>query len=132
MGKQTKNAKKITSFLQIHSKVKTVLFPGLDSMGESQVEIFKSQCLEPGAMISFEIEGGEKTAFKVLNKLKLIKLAVSLGSNESLAQHPYSMTHADVPDDIKKSLGINEKLIRLSVGIENCKDLIDDLNQALN
>jgi len=132
MGKQTKNAKKITSFLQIHSKVKTVLFPGLDSMGESQVEIFKSQCLEPGAMISFEIEGGEKTAFKVLNKLKLIKLAVSLGSNESLAQHPYSMTHADVPDDIKKSLGINEKLIRLSVGIENCKDLIDDLDQALN
>lgn len=131
MEKQTENAKKVTSFLQNHSNVKTVLFPGLKVMGESQLKIYENQCLEPGAMISFEVKGGEKTAFKVLNKLKLIKLAVSLGSNESLAQHPYSMTHADVPDNIKKSLGLNEGLIRLSVGIENFNDIIDDLKQAL-
>jgi methionine-gamma-lyase len=131
MEKQTENAKKVTLFLQNHSNVKTVLFPGLKVMGESQLKIYKNQCLEPGAMISFEVKGGEKTAFKVLNKLKLIKLAVSLGSNESLAQHPYSMTHADVPDNIKKSLGLNEGLIRLSVGIENFNDIINDLKQAL-
>ena len=65
-----------------------------------------------------------------MNNLKLIKLAVSLGSNESLAQHPYSMTHADVPDDIKLKIGINQGLIRLSVGIENAEDIISDLNNA--
>ena len=81
-------------------------------------------------MISFEVFGGEKEAFKFLNNLKLIKLAVSLGSNESLAQHPHSMTHADVPDDIKLKIGINQGLIRLSVGIENAEDIISDLNNA--
>ena len=65
-----------------------------------------------------------------MNNLKLIKLAVSLGSNESLAQRPYSMTHADVPDDIKEKIGINQGLIRLSVGIENAEDIINDLNNA--
>jgi methionine-gamma-lyase len=65
------------------------------------------------------------------SQLKLIKLAVSLGSNESLAQHPHSMTHADVPDNIKEEIGINKGLIRLSVGIENANDIIDDLKQAL-
>ena len=82
-------------------------------------------------MIGFTIEENEASAFKLLNSLKLIKLAVSLGSNESLAQHPYSMTHTDVPDDEKKEIGISEGLIRLSVGIENYNDLIDDLSQAL-
>jgi methionine-gamma-lyase len=62
----------------------------------------------------------------------MIKLAVSLGSNESLAQHPFSMTHSDVPNKIKKSIGINEGLIRLSVGIENYEDIINDLKQAFN
>ena len=95
------------------------------------IEIFKKQCNGAGAMISFEVFGGEKEAFNVLNKLKLIKLAVSLGSNESLAQHPHSMTHADVPNDIKEQIGINKGLIRLSVGIENANDIIDDLKQAL-
>ena len=100
-------------------------------MGQKQVDIYKSQCLSGGAMIGFTIEESEASAFKLLNSLKLIKLAVSLGSNESLAQHPYSMTHTDVPDDEKKEIGISEGLIRLSVGIENYNDLIDDLSQAL-
>jgi methionine-gamma-lyase len=78
------------------------------------------------------VDNSESSAFKVLNSLKMIKLAVSLGSNESLAQHPYSMTHADVPDNEKKSIGISEGLIRLSVGIESVEDIISDLNQALN
>ena len=130
MAKQGENADKVVNYLMSHKSVKTVSFPGIDTMGEKQNEIFKRQCLGSGAMISFEVFGGEKEAFKFLNNLKLIKLAVSLGSNESLAQHPYSMTHADVPDDIKEKIGINQGLIRLSVGIENAEDIISDLNNA--
>ena len=130
MAKQGENAEKVVNYLMSHKSVKTVSFPGIETMGEKQNEIFKRQCLGSGAMISFEVFGGEKEAFKFLNNLKLIKLAVSLGSNESLAQHPYSMTHADVPDNIKLKIGINQGLIRLSVGIENAEDIISDLNNA--
>ena len=130
MAKQGENADKVVNYLMSHKSVKTVSFPGIETMGKKQNEIFKRQCLGSGAMISFEVFGGEKEAFKFLNNLKLIKLAVSLGSNESLAQHPYSMTHADVPDDIKLKIGINQGLIRLSVGIENAEDIISDLNNA--
>ena len=130
MAKQGENAEKVVKYLMSHKSVKAVSFPGIETMGEKQNEIFKRQCLGSGAMISFEVFGGEKEAFKFLNNLKLIKLAVSLGSNESLAQHPYSMTHADVPDDIKLKIGINQGLIRLSVGIENAEDIISDLNNA--
>ena len=83
-------------------------------------------------MVAFTVKGNEKGAFKFLDSLNLIKLAVSLGSNESLAQHPYSMTHSDVPEDVKNSIGITEGLIRLSVGIEYADDIIDDLKQALD
>ena len=131
MDYQLKNTKKIVDFLLKHKKIQNIYFPGLKSMGKKQLKIYKSQCLAGGAMIGFEVKGDEKSAFKVLNSLKLIKLAVSLGSNESLAQHPYSMTHCDVPDDIKKKIGISQGLIRLSVGIENASDIIDDLSQAL-
>lgn len=130
MAKQGENAEKVVNYLMSHKSVKTVSFPGIETMGEKQNKIFKRQCLGSGAMISFEVFGGEKEAFKFLNNLKLIKLAVSLGSNESLAQHPHSMTHADVPDDIKEKIGINQGLIRLSVGIENAEDIINDLNNA--
>ena len=131
MNYQLVNTKKVVNFLLGHKKVKKVYFPGLESMVKRQQEIFKSQCLAGGAMIGFEVRGNEKSAFKLLNSLKLIKLAVSLGSNESLAQHPYSMTHCDVPDDIKKKIGITQGLIRLSVGIENAEDIINDLSKAL-
>ena len=130
MAKQGENAEKVVNYLMSHKSVKTVSFPGIETMGKKQNKIFKRQCLGSGAMISFEVFGGEKEAFKFLNNLKLIKLAVSLGSNESLAQHPHSMTHADVPDDIKEKIGINQGLIRLSVGIENAEDIISDLNNA--
>ena len=131
MSYQLLNTKKIINFLLGHKKIKKVFFPGLKSMGKAQLKIFKKQCFEGGAMIGFEVNGNEKSAFKVLDSFKLIKLAVSLGSNESLAQHPYSMTHCDVPNEIKEKIGISEGLIRLSVGIENANDIINDLNQAL-
>jgi methionine-gamma-lyase len=82
-------------------------------------------------MISFYLKGGEKEAFRFLNRLKLIKLAVSLGSTESLVQHPASMTHAGVSPELKTRLGITDNLVRLSVGVENSEDLIWDINQAL-
>jgi methionine-gamma-lyase len=132
MDRQGANAQKIVEWLLQHPAISRVYYPGLASQGADQVEIFKRQCTHPGAMISFDVKGGEKSAFAVLNSLKLIKLAVSLGSNESLAQHPYSMTHADVPDDVKESLNLTDAMIRLSVGIEDSEDIISDLKQALN
>ncbi len=83
-------------------------------------------------MISFDVVGGEKEAFQFLNSLKLIKLAVSLGSTESLAEHPATMTHVDVGENHKKDLSITEKMVRLSIGVENYNDIIGDIEQALN
>ena len=85
----------------------------------------------PGAMISFEVKGGEKEAFQFLNHLKLIKLAVSLGSTESLAEHPASMTHIGVDPHERLQIGITDSLVRLSIGVENHEDLIKDISEAL-
>jgi len=83
-------------------------------------------------MIAFDIKGGEEDAFKFLDSLSLIKLVVSLGGTESLAEHPQTMTHADVDQEAKEQLKITEKLVRLSIGVENYNDLITDIRQALN
>ena len=83
-------------------------------------------------MISFDVKGGEKEAFAFLNALNIIKLAVSLGSTESLAEHPATMTHSDVEVEERISLSITEKLIRLSIGVEHPDDLIWDLEQAFS
>jgi methionine-gamma-lyase len=83
-------------------------------------------------MISFDVTGGEKAAFRFLNALRLIKLAVSLGSTESLAEHPATMTHADVDPEVRDRMSITGKLVRLSVGVEHPEDLIADMGQALD
>jgi methionine-gamma-lyase len=132
MDQQTKNAVDVVEFLMTHPKIEQVFFPGLPTNSPHQIAIYKEQCKAPGAMIGFTVRGGEEEAFHVLDSCKLIKLAVSLGSNESLAQHPFSMTHADVPDEDKIGMGITEGMIRLSVGIENSEDIIADLAQALS
>ena len=132
MERQCSNAQEVVQFLIDHPQVERVFYPGLESQGERQNEIYRKQCSAPGAMISFDVRGGEKEAFTVLNNLKLVKLAVSLGSNESLAQHPYHMTHADMPDEEKEALGLTDQMVRLSVGIEDPQDLIADLRQALD
>jgi methionine-gamma-lyase len=82
-------------------------------------------------MLSFDIQGGEKEAFKFIDNLKLIKLAVSLGGTESLVEHPATMTHAGVAPAFREELSITEKLVRLSIGVENHSDLIWDIEQAL-
>ncbi len=93
--------------------------------------IFQKQCLSPGAMIAFELKGGRSETFKFLNKLDLIQLAVSLGGTESNAQHPWTMSHSNVSEKERTKWGISPSLIRLSCGVENSKDLIADLGNAL-
>lgn len=133
MDIQASNAERVAEFLNHHHKVEKVYCPGnLSPRDGEQYNIFKRQCLSSGAMISFDVVGGEKQAFQFLNSLKLIKLAVSLGGTESLAEHPATMTHVDVGEDHKKELSITEKMIRLSIGVEHYNDIIWDINQALN
>lgn len=132
MEQQTRNAMEVAAFLAAHPKVRKVHYLGLLEKGDKQYEIYKKQCLGPGAMVSFDIIGGEKEAFTFLNNLSLIKLAVSLGSTESLAQHPATMTHAGLPYEEKEAVGVTESLIRLSVGVENIEDLIWVIGQALD
>jgi methionine-gamma-lyase len=131
MDQMTRNADVVASWLVKHPMVEHVYFPGLLTAADPQYRIYKKQCLANGAMVSFDIKGGEEDAFIFLNHLKLMKLAVSLGGTESLAEHPYTMTHADVPQEEKNYLNITEKMIRLSIGLENHKDIIWDISQAL-
>lgn len=134
MTEQAKNAEQVAKYLKNHPKVETVYYLGFipEEGNERKTEIFKKQYESNGAMIAFDVKGGEKEAFRFLNELKLIKLAVSLGSTESLAEHPYTMTHADVPNEDKEAMSITEKLIRLSIGVENYNDIIADIEQALS
>lgn len=129
---QLKNATIVAEYLNNHDQVEKVYYLGFIPEGTRQFEIYKKQYSSPGAMLSFDVIGGEAEAFNVLNNLKLIQLAVSLGGTESLAEHPYTMTHADVSVDQKQAMGITEKMIRLSVGVENSDDIIWDLEQALS
>lgn len=132
MERQAKNAKHVAEALAAHPAIERVGYLGfLTEADGKQFEIFNSQCDSAGAMISIYVKGGEKEAFAMLNKMKLVKLAVSLGSTESLAQHPATMTHADVDPETKKKFNISPNLVRLSVGVEHYEDLIADLTQAL-
>lgn len=133
MEQQAKNAKKVAELLETHPKVERIYYLGnIEKNGsEKEKQILKKQFSSHGAMISFDIKGGGKEAFRFLDNLKLIKLAVSLGGTESLAEHPQTMTHADVSPEDKEMMNITEKLIRLSIGVENYEDLIADVKQAL-
>ncbi len=129
---EMKNARYVADFLQEHPKVERVHYLGHLTEDSAANALYRRQCLAPGGMISFEIHGGEAEAFRFLNALKVVRLAVSLGGTESLAEHPATMTHADVPLDEQRRLGISPAMIRLSVGVEHPSDLIADLEQALH
>ncbi len=133
MEAQAKGAEVVANYLIKHPKVERVYYLGFLTPENDpwQYEIFKKQYSSNGAMIAFDIKGGEKEAFNFLNKLKLFKLAVSLGSTESLAQHPCTMTHSDMSDEDKLAIGITGKLVRLSIGIENPDDLVYVIEKAL-
>ena len=132
MDQQAINAEKVAGFLLSHPKVEKIYYLGNLEGQPAQKAIYDKQCLSAGAMVSFDIRGGEKEAFTFLNNLSLIKLAVSLGGTESLAEHPATMTHAGVDPDYRLKVGITDKLIRLSIGVENYLDLISDIKHALN
>ncbi len=131
MTAQMKNARYVADFLADHPRVERVHFLGHLTEEHPQHALYRRQCLAPGAMISFGIVGGEAEAFRFLDALKLVKLAVSLGGTESLAEHPGTMTHSDIPAEAQARMGITPAMIRLSIGVEHPEDLIEDLRQAL-
>lgn len=131
MTSQMKNARYIADYLADHPKVEKVYYLGHLEEEHPEYKVYRNQCSSPGSMISFDIIGGEKEAFRFLNNLQLFKLAVSLGSTESLAEHPSTMTHSDVPPEDQIRYGFTSQMIRLSIGVENPNDLIADIEEAL-
>ena len=130
---QQKTTHEVAAALAQHTAVKEVRYLGnLEQWSPGQAAFFKDEYQGTGSMIALHIHGDESAAFKVLDHLKVFRLGVSLGSTESLAEHPYSMTHSKVDDLMKVKLGITEGLIRLSIGLEAPGDLIDDLNRSLD
>jgi len=132
MEQQQKNAVEVANFLHRHPKVNKVNYLGLIKEGTKEYDIYKKQYSGSGAMLSFQLKGGEKEAFRFLNGLKMIKLAVSLGGTECLAQHPKTMTHAGIDEKHLQEMGITDSLVRISIGVENYKDILWDIGQALN
>ena len=129
MQKHCANATAIARFLARHPKVARVYYPGLPA--HPGYKIAKKQMTGFGGMVSFEVKGNARTTKRIAASTKLFALAESLGCTRSLINHPPSMTHASVPPEVRRRIGINDNLIRLSVGIEDAGDLINDLKQAL-
>jgi methionine-gamma-lyase len=132
MERQAENARHVAGFLVNHPKVEKVYYLGLIKPGSREYDTFSRQYSSAGAMVSFDIRGGEAEAFRFLNALNLIKLAVSLGGTESLVEHPATMTHAGLDPDHMEALSVTEKLVRISVGVEHHEDIIRDIGQALD
>ncbi|HKN19695.1 MAG TPA: PLP-dependent aspartate aminotransferase family protein, partial [Dissulfurispiraceae bacterium] len=129
MEKHNENAMRIAVFLEEHPKTDRVYYPGLKS--HSQHELAKRQMSAFGGVLCFELRGGLEAGIKLMNSMKLCTLAVSLGSVETLIAHPASMTHSLITREERLKAGITDNLVRLSVGIENAEDIIQDLEQAL-
>jgi cystathionine gamma-lyase len=130
MQRHAENAAKVADFLLGHPKVNKVTYPGLPS--HPQHELAKRQMKGFGGMMTFDMKGGLEAARRFLKTVKVFACAESLGGVESLIEHPAIMTHASIPKATRERLGITDGLIRLSVGIEDAQDLVDDLRQALD
>jgi cystathionine beta-lyase/cystathionine gamma-synthase len=130
LERQSANAQVVAEFLQGHPKVTRVSYPGLESF--PQHALAKSQASGFGAMLWFEVEGGVRAGKKLMDSVELCTLAENLGSVETLITHPVTMTHADVDAAERKRVGITDGLVRLSVGLEDVEDLVDDLGRALD
>ncbi|MCL7475762.1 MAG: PLP-dependent aspartate aminotransferase family protein [ANME-2 cluster archaeon] len=129
MERHASNAMKVAKFLETHPKIGWVRYPGLPS--HPQYDIAKKQMNGFSGMMSFGIKGGIEAGQNLMNSLELCSLAVSLGAVDTLIQHPASMTHANVPADVRAETGITDELVRISVGVEDAEDIIADLDQAL-
>lgn len=130
MQRHCANAERIAAWLEDHAGVESVIYPGLQS--HPQHELAKRQMDGFGGMVTFVIKGGLDEASRFLETVRIFTLAESLGGVESLVNHPAIMTHASVPPEMRRELGISDTLIRLSVGIEDCDDQIADLEKALH
>ncbi len=130
MEAHEKNAQALADFLEQHPKIEKVIYPGLRS--HPQHSLAKKQMRGFGGMITLYLKGGLENSRKFLESVQIFSLAESLGGVESLIEHPALMTHASVPPDVRQGLGINDNMVRLSVGIETKSDLIEDLTQALD
>lgn len=130
MQRHCENGKVIAEYLKNHAKIEKVFWPGFED--HPNHDIAKKQMLDFGGMISFTLKGNSKEeAFRILSAFKLFSLAESLGGVESLVNHPATMTHASVPYEERQKIGLYDSLIRLSVGIEDAEDLVEDIKQAL-
>ena len=130
MQRHSENAKKVAEFLESNSKIKKVFWPGLEN--HTSHKIAKKQMNDFGGMISFIPKGSDfSSSVKIMKKLKIFTIAESLGGVESLVGHPASMTHASIPKMEREKSGVVDSLIRLSVGLEDHRDLVDDLSQAI-
>lgn len=130
MDRHCENAGRLYEYLKNHPKIETIYYPGDDRRPD--YSIMSKQMKKPGGMISFSLKGTKETAQEFMNSLKLIKLAVSLGDPETLIQHPASMTHAVIPKKERIKMGIDDTLLRLSVGLEAFEDIRLDLEEALD
>ena len=130
MEKHSESAIKVAEFLEDHPAVDKVYYPGLKSF--PQYELAKKQMKLPGAMIAFELKGGIDEGRKLMNNVKLCSLAVSLGDTETLIQHPASMTHSPYTPEERAESGISDTLVRLSIGLEDVEDIINDLKSVLD
>lgn len=130
MDRHCENAEKLFAYLAQHPMVEKVIFPG--DRNNKDYEKMKKQMRKPGGLISFTVRGTKETAQLFLNKLKLVKIAVSLGDAETLIQHPATMTHSVIPKEEREKMGISDTLLRLSVGLESWEDIRDDFEQAFN
>lgn len=130
MRAHSQNAMQVAEFLENHPAVKMVRYPGLPSHPQHEVALRQMRLF--GGMISFELKGGEEAGRKLMNSLKLCTLAVSLGDTRTLISHPASMTHAAVPREERLRFGITDGLVRLSVGLEDAEDIIEDLKEGLS
>jgi len=131
MNRQSKNAKRIVEHLVEHPQVSRIYYPSLFADLE-QKRIYEAQCDWPGGIFSLELEGDKRKAFEFLRRLRITKNAVSLGCMESLACHPATTTHSEMTDDQLESAGVTQGLVRVSVGIENWRDLLQEYTAALD
>jgi methionine-gamma-lyase len=132
MHKSAENAALVAAFLRAHAKIAAVNYLGFLEPEDPRHALFQKQCSSAGSTFGFTVKGGEAEAFRLLDALQVIKLAVSLGGTETLISHPASTTHSGVAKHTRERLGITDGLVRISVGIEDADDLIADLGEALD
>tara|TARA_B100000809_G_scaffold56157_2_gene52128 strand:- start:2178 stop:3371 length:1194 start_codon:yes stop_codon:yes gene_type:complete len=129
MAQHCSNARKVAELLSNHTELSKVIYPGLKT--HPQHNLYKKQMSDAGSIVCFELEGGIKQAFKVMNGFKLIDISNNLGDAKSLVTHPASTTHQRLSQEDRDAVGVTDGLVRISVGLEDIEDIIEDLDQAL-